>query len=186
MPYKDGEKAKENNREASLRSYYRKTSGGKCATCGGERERDDRTRCSKCREQASLASKKFAQARLEKGLCVRCAEPSDRPGKRFCSSCTTKSREYSKSRAKPDLKRAVMEAYGGAECACCGEAEMAFLTLDHINGDGKEDRKKLGLGVAFYANLKKGGFPRKDELQVLCFNCNCGRSVNGGVCPHAT
>lgn len=26
------------------------------------------------------------------------------------------------------------------------------------------------------------GFP--DELQLLCFNCNCGRQRNGGVCPH--
>jgi hypothetical protein len=22
------------------------------------------------------------------------------------------------------------------------------------------------------------------EYQVLCFNCNCGRALNGGRCPH--
>ena len=23
-----------------------------------------------------------------------------------------------------------------------------------------------------------------DFLQILCFNCNCGRNRNGGICPH--
>lgn len=23
-----------------------------------------------------------------------------------------------------------------------------------------------------------------DRYQLLCFNCNCGRHRNGGVCPH--
>lgn len=27
------------------------------------------------------------------------------------------------------------------------------------------------------------GFPA--EYQILCFNCNIGRSRNGGRCPHA-
>jgi hypothetical protein len=26
-------------------------------------------------------------------------------------------------------------------------------------------------------------FPN-DVLRLLCFNCNCGRAKNGGICPH--
>jgi hypothetical protein len=37
----------------------------------------------------------------------------------------------------------VLAAYGG-KCVCCGEAEEAFLTLDHVNNDGKQHRAELG------------------------------------------
>src|ERR1700726_1141623 len=34
------------------------------------------------------------------------------------------------------LRSAGFAAYGGAVCACCGEKELAFLTLDHIENNG--------------------------------------------------
>lgn len=79
-------------------------------------------------------------------------------------------------------KEAAFAAYGGARCACCGESGLAFLTIDHINGCTKEQRKREGLGSQFYVWLKKNSYPM--GYQVLCFNCNMGRQVNGGVCPH--
>jgi hypothetical protein len=30
--------------------------------------------------------------------------------------------------------------------------------------------------------LRKNGFP--EGFQVLCANCNIGRHINGGICPH--
>jgi len=85
------------------------------------------------------------------------------------------------------LKREVFEAYGGARCACCCEIEIEFLCLDHIRNDGNAHRKKLGgriMGMRFYYWLKRHGFPKEFGLQVLCFNCNNGKRINGGVCPH--
>lgn len=79
-------------------------------------------------------------------------------------------------------KEAAFAGYGGACCACCGESGLAFLTIDHVNGCTKEQRKREGLGSQFYLWLKKNGYPA--GYQVLCFNCNMGRQVNGGVCPH--
>ncbi len=80
-------------------------------------------------------------------------------------------------------KREVMDGYGG-KCACCGETELAFLTIDHIDGGGCKHRRSLnmGAGVQFYRKLLREGCP--SGYQVLCFNCNMGRAVNGGVCPH--
>lgn len=23
-----------------------------------------------------------------------------------------------------------------------------------------------------------------EGFQLLCWNCNCGRAINGGICPH--
>jgi len=73
-------------------------------------------------------------------------------------------------------------AYGGPICACCGETEVMFLTLDHIENNGKEMRKQHGLGSAFYAWLKRNSWPA--GFQVLCMNCNFGKARNKGVCPH--
>ena len=30
----------------------------------------------------------------------------------------------------------------------------------------------------------KNNYP--DYLQILCWNCNLGKSLNGGTCPHVT
>jgi hypothetical protein len=81
------------------------------------------------------------------------------------------------------LKLKVMEAYGG-KCACCGEMEIGFLTIDHVNSDGAELRKttKQGTGEKMYRWLIKNNLP-KDDYQVLCFNCNLGRALHGS-CPH--
>jgi hypothetical protein len=77
--------------------------------------------------------------------------------------------------------------YGDYKCACCGEQEFAFLTLDHINGDGNASRlelfgKKSIAGHHMYRKLRKQGFPA--GYQVLCMNCQVGRRDNGGLCPH--
>jgi len=67
----------------------------------------------------------------------------------------------------------------GRQCACCGETELLFLTFDHINGGGNKHNRKVGYIPRW---LVWKGFP--DGFQVLCMNCNLGRSINGGVCPH--
>jgi hypothetical protein len=76
--------------------------------------------------------------------------------------------------------------YGGnpPKCACCGETNVLFLTIDHINNNGNRERQKVKRfgGWGFYAWLKKNNFP--EGYQILCFNCNMGRARNNGVCPH--
>lgn len=83
------------------------------------------------------------------------------------------------------LKNEVFVAYGGAKCACCGETEKLFLTIDHMLNNASELRRngvhKLG-GAPFYRWLKKSGYPK--EYQVLCMNCNFGKRLANGVCPH--
>ena len=75
-------------------------------------------------------------------------------------------------------------AYGGPICKCCGETTLQFLTLDHVNNDGNKHRRTNGRAYPSYSNLKTLGFPQDPPLQVLCYNCNNGKRVNGGVCPH--
>ncbi len=77
------------------------------------------------------------------------------------------------------LREEVLTHYGGGECACirCGEARLACLSIDHINGrnDGGNDKtlkmegKKVMCAIDFYRKLKREGYP--NGYQTLCMNC---------------
>src|SRR4051812_35620943 len=83
------------------------------------------------------------------------------------------------------LRLEVFTHYSGGtpECACCGERQDEFLTLDHTNGGGGEHRKQPGsrgtIGVFYW--LRRNGFP--DGYSVLCWNCHMAKDRRGG-CPH--
>ena len=87
-----------------------------------------------------------------------------------------------RERSKVSVAKAKMEAFTayGAKCACCGEVEPMFLTIDHVNNDGG-GRKRSG---SIYFVARREGFPSR--YQVLCYNCNLGKARNGGKCPHQT
>lgn len=79
-------------------------------------------------------------------------------------------------------KANVFERYGGAVCACCGEDELIFLTLNHLDGGGTQHRRQLPPnGQATYEWASKNDFP--PIFNVLCFNCNFA-TANGRACPH--
>ncbi len=78
--------------------------------------------------------------------------------------------------------KAIMQ-YGGYRCACCGESEPKFLTLDHIHNNGGTHRKEIGnRGSGIFKWLRDNDYP--PGFQVLCMNCNHGKALNGGTCPH--
>jgi hypothetical protein len=80
------------------------------------------------------------------------------------------------------MQDAAIDAYGGF-CACCGETERTFLQIDHVNDDGAEHRRMIK-GARLAPWLRKNGYP--EGFRVLCANCNFGRHINGGACPHET
>jgi len=104
---------------------------------------------------------------------------------------TTKERKRGRDYWQKVRHEAIM-AYGGYICACCGETEPRFLTLDHMNNDGANHRRSLGwtisngrgCGGAMLNHLRHTGYP--PGYQILCMNCNFGKAHNGGVCPHIT
>jgi len=74
---------------------------------------------------------------------------------------------------------------GVPQCACCGELEYEFLTIDHIAGGGRKHTTTIRMrGNNFYRYLILNNFP--DGYQILCMNCNhaIGRQNSDGVCPH--
>ena len=68
--------------------------------------------------------------------------------------------------------------YGG-KCVCCGEANEAFLTMEHINGRDKTKRRITGQKA--WLDAKWNNWPT--DITLLCYNCNCAKGVFG-ECPH--
>jgi hypothetical protein len=105
--------------------------------------------------------------------------------RRYCSpECRAAALKDQRDAVRKAQRLEALRAYsGGGEpaCACCGESILLFLALDHVNGGGYQQHRELG-GGGFYSWLRKNNYP--EGFQLLCHNCNFGRQLNGGVCPH--
>lgn len=136
--------------------------------------------CTNC----ASASKKSRKERIEGGLC---ANPYCKgiPAEDFvlCEKCRAVQNRAT-IRYVANKKKIIYDHYGRI-CVCCGETEPKFLTLDHINGGGKLDRGTSATHNWYFKLAKRiqaGNAPK--DLRILCYNCNCGRSRNDGICPH--
>lgn len=116
--------------------------------------------------------------RKEYGVCVKCRNAA-LPGRIHCHKHNAANNSEARAH-RARLKWVVFQAYGGQKCSCCGETNFDFLTIDHINGGGCQHLKSLN--GKLYDWLKRNNFPA--GYRVLCWNCNCGRRINGGICPH--
>ena len=91
-------------------------------------------------------------------------------------------REYHR-RTRAQYRDEVFRIYGPS-CLCCGERNRRFLTIDHVNGDGKIGRRrKRSHDLMLLRKLAKHG-QVDPEFQILCYNCNIGKYLNKGICPH--
>jgi hypothetical protein len=91
---------------------------------------------------------------------------------RECSNALGKKRNQK-------IRKAVLVKYGGA-CTCCGESQPEFLSVDHVNGGGSQERRLLKSTGIMLKLYRSDVLP---EYRLLCFNCNCSRGFSG-YCPH--
>jgi hypothetical protein len=143
----------------------------RCADCGVVKSVSEFSRFSKL--LTSGERKRFCLS-----YCKPCV--ADRNRKRYGEE--KEERQAYQRALTARWKKRAMDGYGGC-CACCGEDEIDFLCIDHVNGDGKKHRQEMGTsgGVTLYRLVVKQGFP--DRFQILCFNCNNAKHQRG-VCPH--
>jgi hypothetical protein len=112
------------------------------------------------------------------GTCIGCQSRPATAGLVTCETCRAKNREKGFV-IRNRYRRAVMDHYGN-RCACCGETENEFLTIDHKDNDGAAHRKEVD-GATLYRWLMKQGYPA--NFQILCMNCNWAKG-RYGECPH--
>lgn len=136
-----------------------------CRTCIRQRTRDKKAR------------------HVAAGRCADCGqERGSSPYRLYCQRCAELHAAFSARYSRANHAAAI-SAYSGSvpRCACCGESGLPFLTLDHIDNDGKAHRRQYKGHQGMYRALARLGFP--PGIRVLCFNCNLARAAYG-VCPH--
>ena len=92
-----------------------------------------------------------------------------------------------KSKLSLSEKRMVLVAALGGVCSCrdsdcwhtepCAISDSRCLQLDHVNGDGFADRKRLGGQTGVVAYYVDHLSEAREVLQVLCANCNWVKRV---------
>jgi hypothetical protein len=136
---------------------------------GPERSKPDGRRpwCRECTRAYDLEALKTPAGRARTGRATRRYRKT--PAGRAAGV-----RDKVKRRAR---HRQQVFGHYGTVCACCGSAER--LTIDHVDGDGREHREELFghggrlAGWRFYAWLVSNGFP--EGFQTLCMPCNVSK-----------
>jgi hypothetical protein len=80
--------------------------------------------------------------------------------------------------------KAAALAIAGDACHCCREWRPAFLTLGHRGNEGrtcKGARSRSGYKYKLWASIRDGN---PQGIRRECWNCNSGKELNGGICPH--
>lgn len=65
-------------------------------------------------------------------------------------------------------RRQKLFAMYGSSCALCGFSDIRALSLDHIKGNGADERRAIGEFRVLSHALQEH---RPDEFRVLCMNC---------------
>jgi len=184
---------------------------GRCKTCHAKvvaRLRDERIEaytpppddfrknCQKCNEQKAAAA--FSKDRSSAdGLCAWCKhcvteykkghyfgtkEYQSQKSKEWYANNAEKAKLRSIERHRA-LRQQALEAYsdGDPQCRCCGEREVKFLAIDHINGGGKRHLQEIKASNVYYW-VRRNNYPA--GFQVLCHNCNLAKGFYG-TCPHS-
>lgn len=130
-------------------------------------------KCSGCK--ADLSNENWLKSRQKRNqyICKGCVRADNNTRyklrrKKYLS-------HYADSRHK--IKYDVLEYYGG-HCELCGQTDFSKLSLDHIEGGGRQHRKEI-LGTDSGSKFYKWVFKNKpDNLRLLCYNCNCHINMN--------
>lgn len=120
-----------------------------------------------------------------KKICLRCGkefEPSyTTPYQRYCSrKCCDKQRRYyasgGRKRNRQRKRIGAIKALGG-KCAACGVEDVLILTIDHINGDWRNDPVHRKDKIGLYRWILNNAEEAKRRLQVLCWNHNALKAI---------
>lgn len=72
-------------------------------------------------------------------------------------------------REKRNQRRAQVIQKLGRVCCRCGFSDARALQIDHVNGGGRKESKRLGNGMRLYEEVLND---TSNKYQLLCANCN--------------
>ncbi len=74
-------------------------------------------------------------------------------------------------RNRKKLRLSILEMLGNC-CKICGYSNKRALQIEHINGDGAEERRRYQDPTACYRFIKSQVEAGTDRYQILCANCH--------------
>ncbi len=86
--------------------------------------------------------------------------------KKYRAENPEKFKEMARRRVK-ERRNKLLKMYGEV-CAICGFSDCRALTLDHIAGNGNEERRRIGEQGIYRKALKEY---HPDLYRTLCMNC---------------
>lgn len=107
-------------------------------------------------------------------LCYLCGAKTNTQSQ-VCGTCNSQFRNFERFTAR---KTRVLSKYGGS-CVCCGFSNFAYLSIDHVEADGKVHRQEAGTSIYACLDSEPADFSR---FQVLCVACNARKSCKKS-CP---
>lgn len=96
----------------------------------------------------------------------------------FCANCNQIKLYNTRSKVRRDktyeaLRNSLFEILGGQKCVQCGFSNPKSVQIDHIHNTGYLDKKRFkGTKNVFCRNYIARPTEAKENLQVLCANCN--------------
>jgi len=163
----------------TMEKYYNKRNSFQCVRC--KTTIKDGAHCENCKIYMKAKDKIGYYRHKTNNLCVMCGNEKGVDGV-LCFKCQKINNCRSK-KIRENQKKLIINHYG-SRCFCCGETNIKFLTIDHINNDGNKHKIELkSQKTTLYRWIIKNNFP-ENMFQVACYNCNCARSKNNFICPH--
>jgi hypothetical protein len=122
-------------RDANKEARKKRVAKGNCLSCSVRKIATGHRCCKICMDRF----KELYAANVERGACGACGKGEIIAGKKRCQRCLDNS-----ATAKQRQKQQVLDHYGQM-CIWpnCNVTDYDLLTVDHINNDGKEERKKF-------------------------------------------
>lgn len=154
-----------------------------CKRCGNQfwRKYASQDYCQSCRQVARGEYNRVYHRAYYLKHTAQFKASSKRSRERNIERYRRDSRERTRRHVKAITQR-VLDYYsnGTFRCACCGEAQRDFLTLDHVAGFRNYTLREPRVpraGTQLYTWLARHNFP--EGFQILCMNCNLSKAKHG-------
>jgi len=157
----------------NLRAKVRDLLGGVCAACGItkpellhiEHRADDGHEDKKAFNGNKTAYLNHVLT-FPGGYQLMCPNCNHRKKAAASTGPTTAASRYATKHA---IKcKTVAHALLGGKCKACGETDPVVLCVDHLAGNGRQERKAIGGSTPTYRDVPKN----RHKYQLLCHNCN--------------
>ena len=128
------------------------------------------------RLRARLRMRRLRAEAAASGKC-RCCSSRPATRGRWCDGC------WGKWCDPLPVMRALCGGEPRCQCPGCGQALLAFLSIDHVHNDGFMEKSRSG-GKRGPAERLAAVRREPHRFQVLCYNCNMAKGHGkDGRCP---